>query len=208
MIEMIELRASRILFSPRCPATERIIFLSAVNNLLGLIKLSTGRLPEIKSCVLKGRAKGSDLDLLVIWQTIISSPLRSATTKAGRFLLADKSVNGKGMMTTSPFTNLPMPRPLPASPSLLTGLFHSIAWFLVFLKVFGVLSMRQNQRLRQYIVPEASLFHATEQRGLSLSFSSINEYSMKRNKEQGTRNREQGTGNKGRSSSRVPDTVE
>jgi hypothetical protein len=44
--------------------------------------------------------------------------------------------------------------------------------------------MRQNQRLRQYIVPEASLFHATEQRGLSLSFSSINEYSMKRRKKQ------------------------
>src|SRR4051794_22135396 len=33
-------------------------------------------------------------------------------TKAGRFLLALKSEKGKGVTTTSPFTNLPMPNPL------------------------------------------------------------------------------------------------
>ena len=207
---MTALRASRILFSTRCPATERIIFLSAVNILLGRIKLSTGRLPEIKSCVPKGSARGSDLDLLVIWQTIISSPIKSATTNAGRFLLPDKSVNGKGIITTSPFTNLPMPHPLPAYPSLLTGQFHSIAWLpegnlgpfgprqeiQVFAKVFGVLSMQQNLQLHQYIVPEASLFHVIKQRDLSLYFSPRDKYSMKRRKEQAAMSKEQRAGSK------------
>ena len=96
---MIELRASRVFASQRCPATERIIFLLAVNILFGRIKLSTGNSPEIKSEAPMGSAKGSILDLLVIWHTIISSPGRSATTKAGRFLLPIRSVNGKGMMT-------------------------------------------------------------------------------------------------------------
>jgi hypothetical protein len=69
---MIELTASRILYSLRCPETDRTMFLSAVNILLGRIKLSTGRLPEIKSCV----------------------------------------SYKKGIITTSPFTNLPMPHPV------------------------------------------------------------------------------------------------
>jgi len=102
---MIELRTSRVFASPSCPAIERIMFLSAVNILFGRIKLSIGRLPEIKSCAPIDSAKGSDLDLLVIWHTIISSPCKSATTNAGRFLLPAKLVNGKGIITTSPFTN-------------------------------------------------------------------------------------------------------
>jgi len=115
---MIALITARILFSFRCPAIERIIFLSAVNSLLGRTKLSTGKPPEIKSSVFKGSARESDLNLLVIWQTIISFPSRSAATKAGRFLLSDKSVNGKGIITISPLINLPKLHPLPAYPNL------------------------------------------------------------------------------------------
>lgn len=83
---MIVLTMSRTLTSDRCPATDRTIFLSAVKILLGRIKLSIGRLPEIKSFASRGNEKGSVPDfLLVIWHTIISSPGKSAITKAGRF---------------------------------------------------------------------------------------------------------------------------
>jgi len=63
---MIEFIASLIFFSQRCPATERIIFLSAVNILFGRIKLAIGKLPDEKSDASTEIAKGSDLDLLVI----------------------------------------------------------------------------------------------------------------------------------------------
>jgi hypothetical protein len=47
MIVIIALRVSRILSSLRCPATDKIQFLSAVNILLGRIKLSTGKSPQM-----------------------------------------------------------------------------------------------------------------------------------------------------------------
>jgi hypothetical protein len=96
IIWIIEFNVLCILSSERCPPKESIIFLSAVNILLGRIKLSTGKDPDMKSCVFKEIANESDFALLVIWQTIISSPGRSATTKAGRFLVPDKSVRGTG----------------------------------------------------------------------------------------------------------------
>jgi hypothetical protein len=65
MIVIIVLRALRIFLSLRCPATERMMFLSVVNILLGRIKLSTGKLPEIKSCTPRVIARESDFDLLV-----------------------------------------------------------------------------------------------------------------------------------------------
>jgi len=161
---MTVLIASRILFSQRCPAVERIMFLSAVNILLGRMKLSTGRPPEIKSRASRGSTWESVFALLVIWHTIISLPGRSATTNAGRFLLSDRSVNGKGMITTSPFTNLPMPRPLPVYPSLLTRRPHLTAWFPVSARVFVALSMPQNQQLHPRKPPEESLFPVIKQR--------------------------------------------
>jgi hypothetical protein len=102
---------------------------------------------------------------------LISSPLRSENTKTGRFLLPDRSVNGKDMIIILPFTNLPMPHPHPALPSLLTGTFHSTAWFPVFAKSCGALFMRQNLLLRRYNVLEAPQFLAAMQRGLSFCFS-------------------------------------
>jgi hypothetical protein len=48
-----------------CPAVDIIIFLSAVKILFGLTKLSSGRVPEIKSALVMGIAKVSDLALLV-----------------------------------------------------------------------------------------------------------------------------------------------
>ena len=50
--------------------------------------------------------------------------------------------------------------------------FHKVV------KVCGILSMRQNLLLRRYNLPEASQFHAAEQRGLSLCFSIHRQYSM------------------------------
>jgi hypothetical protein len=47
---------------------------------------------------------------LVIWHKITSSPGKSASTSAGRLLLVDKSEKGNGTTTTSPFTNVAMPR--------------------------------------------------------------------------------------------------
>jgi hypothetical protein len=171
------------------------MFLSAVNILLGRIKLSTGNPPETKSCALKESAKGSDLDLLVIWQTIISSPLRLAATKAGRFLLPDKSVNGKGMITISPFTNWPMPHPLPAYPNLLTVLLHSTAWSLVFVKAYGVLSILQNLLLRQYNLPEASQFPVIKQRDWSSCLPYKESIAWKLTKYQGSGTKARPNGN-------------
>jgi len=48
---IIALMTSRIFVSDKCPAVERIRFLSAVNILLGRIKLLIGRLPEMKSFI-------------------------------------------------------------------------------------------------------------------------------------------------------------
>ena len=168
---MTALRTSWILLSDRCPAVDRIIFLSAVNILLGRIKLSIGSPPEMKSPADRDNARESDLDLLVIWHTIISSSGRSVITKAGRFLLPDRSLDGKESVIISPFTNLPMPHPLQVCPSLLTKKTHLIAWFLVFAKVCGVSAKPQNPQLRPNCSLEVILSHVIIQLVLSLFLS-------------------------------------
>jgi len=75
----------------------------------------------------------------------------------------------------SPFTNLPMPHPLQAYPSLLTVPFHPATWFPVFVKVCGVLAMPQNLLLRRYNLTEESQFPVIKQSDLSLySLSGFN----------------------------------
>ena len=165
MMAITALRTACVFVSDTCPAVERMRFVSAVNILFGRMKLSTGRQPVAKSCDSSKTAKGSDVDLLVIWQTIISSPGRSAITKAGRFLLPVRSVNGNGIITTSPFTNLPMLHLLPVYSSLLTKTLRSSALFPVFAAIVCVaLSMPQSRLLHLSRLPEASLFLLTIQR--------------------------------------------
>jgi hypothetical protein len=88
-------------------------------NLVRLTKLVTGREPEMKSATASATAKESDLGAaLVIWQRIMSSPGKSAMTNARRRFTPVRSENGKGITTTSPFTNFPMPRLPPVYPNL------------------------------------------------------------------------------------------
>jgi len=173
MIAITALRTACVFISDTCPAAERMRFLSAVNILFGRMKLSIGRLPAVKSCASSERAKGSDVDLLVIWQTIKSSPGRSAITKAGRFLLPERSVNGNGIITTSPFTNLPMLHLLQAYSSLLTKTLRSSALSPGFGTFYAVLSMIQNQSLRQHMLSEVFLFLLIKEHVLSW-FSPLN----------------------------------
>ena len=106
------------------PAFRRIMFLSAVKMRNGRMKEFTGNEPEMKSVEFNASAEAS-LDCWdVIWQSRISLPRRSAITKAGRLLLPDKSVKGKGMTTTSPFTKIPMPYPLQWLTNPLSKRFH------------------------------------------------------------------------------------
>src|SRR3989344_4645905 len=86
-----------------------MIDLSAVNNLFGLITLITFKFPCLNSVSLRMIEYLSNLDSLVIWQRIISSPSIFATTNAGLLFDFVKSENGNGKTTTSPFTNLSMP---------------------------------------------------------------------------------------------------
>ena len=97
------------------PALRIMMFRSAVKMRRGRMKESTGNEPEMKSVEFNATAELSFDCREVIWQSRISSPRRLANTKAGRLLLPDKSENGKGMTTTSPFTN-------PAMRGLLQGL--------------------------------------------------------------------------------------
>ena len=90
------------------PTLRRIIFLSAVKICNGRINESTGNDPDTKFFDFNACANISFDGWEVIWQSNISSPLKSVKTKAGRFLLLDKSENGNGMTTTSHFTNFPM----------------------------------------------------------------------------------------------------
>lgn len=94
-----------------CPEDLTIKFLSAVKILVGRMLEATGREPAIKSSLPRGMAKISFGEFWdVIWHNTISSPGKSANTRAGRRLLPDKSEKGKGMTTTWPFTNFSMPR--------------------------------------------------------------------------------------------------
>ena len=100
------------------PTFRKTICLSAVKTRKGRINESTGNEPDTKSSDFMGNANISSVGWDVIWQRIKSSPQRSANTKAGRFLLPDKSVNGNGVITISPFTNPSKTRP----PLVLTNL--------------------------------------------------------------------------------------
>ena len=91
-----------------CPTLRKTICLSAVKIRKGRINESTGNEPDAKSSDLNACANISSVGWDVIWQIIMSSPLRSVKTNAGRLLLPDKSEKGKGTTTTSPFTNLSM----------------------------------------------------------------------------------------------------
>lgn len=103
-----------------------IMPLSAVKIRFGLIFESTINEPLIKSALLIEMEKGSaGLFLLVIWQSITSSPGRSANTSAGLRFEADKSEKGNGMTTISPFTNPAIPHLLLSYSNLLPIPFHS-----------------------------------------------------------------------------------
>ena len=56
------------------------------------------------------------------WLSGTSSPCEMAAMSTDRFSFADKSENGNGVTTISPFTNLPMLRPPPANSNLLPRL--------------------------------------------------------------------------------------
>jgi len=105
------------------PALRRMMFLSAVNMRNGRINEAAGKEPDIKSSECNACANMSSDGWEVIWQSKISSPCRS-NTNAGRLLLPDKSEKGKGMTTTSPFTNLSMPYPLLRLTNLLPRRFR------------------------------------------------------------------------------------
>lgn len=49
----------------------------------------------------------------------LNRPSGSEMTKAGRLFTVERSENGNGRVTTSPFTNLTMQHPLQESPNLL-----------------------------------------------------------------------------------------
>ena len=68
-------------------------------------------------------ANKSSVGFDVIWQSIMSSPRISDKTKAGRRLLPDKSVKGKGVITISPFINLSKIYPLRGLTNLLPKRF-------------------------------------------------------------------------------------
>ena len=101
-----------------CPILRKTICLSIVKTRSGRTYEFVCNEPDIKSSDINGCANISFIGLDVIWQMIMSSPLRSVRTNAGRLLFPDKSENGKGTTTTSPFTNLSMPPP----PLVLTSL--------------------------------------------------------------------------------------
>ena len=106
------------------PALRRIMFLSAVKIRRGRMKELTGSEPKMKSVAVNASAEKSFEFCDVIWQSKMSSPGKSAITKAGRLLVPDKSENGKGMTIISPFTNFSMPNLLQVLSSLLPKRFH------------------------------------------------------------------------------------
>jgi len=93
------------------PTLRRIIVFSAVKIRDGRINDPLGNEPETKSSDCMDNANKSSLGFDVIWQSIMSSPRISDKTKAGRRLLPDKSVKGKGVITISPFINLSKTHP-------------------------------------------------------------------------------------------------
>jgi hypothetical protein len=68
--------------------------LSAVNNLLGRIKLCLFKPPSSKSTSFRLTANRSLFAMLVIWERITSSPPQSAITNSGLRFDPVKSENG------------------------------------------------------------------------------------------------------------------
>ena len=107
-----------------CPILRETMFLSTVKTRSGRMYESENNVPDTKSSEVNFCAKTSPVGWDVIWHIIKSLPERSVRTKAGRLLLPDKSENGNGTTTTSPFTNLSMLRPLQALTNLLPKRFR------------------------------------------------------------------------------------
>lgn len=111
------------MYSARFPDDD--ILIGSKYILLGLILDITGKEPVLKSAGVRETAKLSLVCWLVIWHSMISSPGKSAKTNAGLFLDPDKSENGKGIITASPFINFSMHRLLLRSASLSPKSFRS-----------------------------------------------------------------------------------
>jgi hypothetical protein len=94
-METMALITSDVFLSERCPAVYKTRLLAAVNSLLGLIWLATGREPEMKSVAARGNAKESERAALVIWQSTQSSPGESAATNAGRRRVQSRAQHGR-----------------------------------------------------------------------------------------------------------------
>lgn len=106
------------------PVLRTIIVLSPVKMRAERINDDEGNDPSAKSVFRSGTAKRSRVCCDVIWQSSISLPERSANTKAGRLLEPDKSENGNGITTMSPFINVAMRDLLRESTNLLLKPFH------------------------------------------------------------------------------------
>ena len=102
-----------------CPILRKTICLSTVKKRSGRIYELACNEPDTKSSDNNGCAYMSFAGLDVIWHIIISSPLISVKTKAGRLLQPDRLEKGNDTTTTSPFTNLSMLHPPPALTNLL-----------------------------------------------------------------------------------------
>src|SRR3989338_5072769 len=99
--------------------------MSAVKSLFGLIILDTNNFPLRKSFVSRRTAYSSlREEAVVICARIKSSPVRFATTRAGRFRDELRSEKGKRRTTTSPLTGISMLHPLPLLTNPLLKIFH------------------------------------------------------------------------------------
>lgn len=132
-ISTIFVKTSFSFSSCNWPILERLIWRSAVNKRLGLILLLCFKLPESKSSASREIPYQSEIDRLVIWQRIKSSPCKVAITNAGRRFAWLKLENGNGTTTTSPFTNPAKLHPPLAEASPSVKKTRSTNLFLVFL---------------------------------------------------------------------------
>ena len=101
---------------------------SKVNNRFGRIKLSIWKNPLMRSVFESDMEYSSCLCLLVTWQRMTSFPFKTAQTYAGLFVTWLRSVNGKGMTTSSPFKVCAMLSVPLASSNLLPELFQKTAF--------------------------------------------------------------------------------
>jgi hypothetical protein len=90
------------------PIFLKIIFLTAVNILLGFILKLTSKVLKVKSLINIGIAKFFFVCLLVILQKMILFHLILASKIADLLFISAKSENGKEIITISLSTNLSM----------------------------------------------------------------------------------------------------